>query len=128
MVLVDTSVWIRFLANREPFASGLDRLLVTGDAAGHEFVFGELLMGDVGGGREKLLADYAMMTPATPISHDDVVAFVQARALSGRGVGWIDAHLLASVLVDGWQLWTADSRLAEVADELGLAYHAPALD
>jgi predicted nucleic acid-binding protein len=43
MVLVDTSVWIRFLSGREPFASGLDELLSRDDVAGHELVFGELV-------------------------------------------------------------------------------------
>lgn len=46
MVLVDTSVWIRFLANRAPYAAGLDRLLALDDVAGHELIYGELLIGD----------------------------------------------------------------------------------
>ena len=54
MVLVDTSVWIRFLANRPPYAAGLDRLLALDQVAGHELVYGELLIGDRGG-RGKLL-------------------------------------------------------------------------
>jgi predicted nucleic acid-binding protein len=122
MVLVDTSVWIRFLSNREPFASGLDRLLATGDVVGHELVFGELLMGDVGGGRAKLLTDYATMVQATPVGHEEVVAFVRARGLHGRGVGWIDVHLLASALARGLLLWTADPRFASLAAELAVDY------
>ena len=54
MVLVDTSVWIRFLSNRAPYASELERLLSRGEVSGHDFVLGELLMGDKGG-RQKLL-------------------------------------------------------------------------
>jgi predicted nucleic acid-binding protein len=50
MVLVDTSVWIRFLANRPPFAAQLDRLLDTGEAAGHDLIYGELLIGDLAAG------------------------------------------------------------------------------
>ena len=49
MVLVDTSVWIRFLANRMPYAAELDRLLERDKAAGHDLVYGELLMGYAGG-------------------------------------------------------------------------------
>ena len=49
MVLVDTSVWIRFLSNREPYASQLDELLAVEDVSGHELVYGELLIGDCGG-------------------------------------------------------------------------------
>ena len=57
MVLVDTSVWIRFLANRTPYAIELDRLLSLDEVSGHELVYGELLIGDRGG-RGKLLAAY----------------------------------------------------------------------
>jgi hypothetical protein len=87
-------------------------------------VFGELLMGDVDGGRSKLLADYALMTQAVPVAHEEVVAFVRARRLHGRGVGWVDVHLLASALTGGLLMWTADPRFAAVAAELGLAYEA----
>ena len=54
--------------------------------------------------------------------HSDVVAFVEARKIHGRGIGWIDVHLLASALVGGVQLWTADRPLGRIADELGIAY------
>src|SRR5437899_1308787 len=121
IVLVDTSVWIRFLSNRAPHAAELDRLLSRDEVSGHEFVYGELLIGDVGG-RKQLLDDYEQMHQATVVAHDDVVAFVQGRRLHGRGVGWIDAHLLASALVGRLKLWTTDPRLAVVATELGIGY------
>lgn len=121
MVLVDTSVWIRFLGNHPPFAGGLDRLLSQGEVWGHELVIGELLIGDRGG-RRQLLADYALMHQAPVASHREVVEFVRARRLHGRGIGWIDAHLLASSLLGGLQLWTADPRLAAVARELEIAH------
>lgn len=123
-VLVDTSVWIRFLANRGPYATGLDDLLGRDEVVGHELVFGELLIGDRGG-RDPLLADYARMQQASVIPHGEVVEFARARRLLGRGVGWIDVHLLASVMVDHLQLWTADRRLEALAEELQLAYVAP---
>ena len=81
----------------------------------------ELSIGDVGG-REQLLNDYEQMRQAPVVAHDDVVAFVQGRRLHGRGVGWIDAHLLASALVGRLKLWTTDARLAAVAAELGIGY------
>jgi len=121
IVLVDTSVWIRFLSNRAPDAAELDRLLSRDEVSGHEFVYGELLFGEVGG-RKQLLNDYEQMHHAPVVAHDDVVAFVQARRLHGRGVGWIDAHLLASALVGRLKLWTTDPRLAVVAAELGIGY------
>lgn len=120
-VLVDTSVWIRFLANKAPFAAELERLLTDDAVAGHEFVYGELLVGD-GGGRQKLLSSYERMGQVPAVPHSDVVAFVRARKIHGRGIGWVDAHLLASALVGGVQLWTADGPLGTIADELGIAY------
>ena len=121
MVLVDTSVWIRLLANRQPYAAELDRLLERDEMVGHELIFGELLIGD-SGERPKLLAAYEQMRQATVIPHLEVVAFVRDRRLQGRGAGWIDVHLLASALVDRLQVWTADPRFADVADELAVAY------
>jgi predicted nucleic acid-binding protein len=120
-VLVDTSVWIRFLSNRSPYASELDALLGRDEVSGHDFVYGELLIGDLGG-RTKLLANYEQMHHAPSVLHGEVVTFVRERRLHGRGIGWVDAHLLASALVADLKLWTADPRLAKVAGELGVEY------
>ena len=122
IVLVDTSVWIRFLSNRAPYAAELDDLLSRDEVSGHHFVYGELLVGDTGG-RRHLLADYVQMHQAPVVPHRDVVAFVRDRRLHGRGIGWIDVHLLASALVGHLRLWTTDPRLATVARELSIAYH-----
>ena len=125
MVLVDTSVWIRFLADQAPYAAELNRLLGLNEVSGHDLVYGELLIGDPGG-RKNLLAAYERIHHAASIPHHEVVAFVRHRNLHGRGVGWIDVHLLASALVGRLQLWTADARFSAIANELGVAYQAPA--
>jgi predicted nucleic acid-binding protein len=121
MILVDTSVWIRFLTGRSPYAAELDRLLERDEAAGHEMVEGELLMGDPGG-RGDLMKSYGLIHRMPTVPHAEVVSFVRAHKLHGRGIGWTDAHLLASALVAGAPLWTADKRLAGLADELGSGY------
>ena len=121
MVLVDTSVWPRSLANRSPYVAEMERLLIRKEVAGHELVYGELLMGDRGG-RAKSLADYEDLQQARLIAHLDVVGFVRDRHLHGRGIGWIDVHLLASALVGQMQVWTADQSFQAVAEELGVAY------
>lgn len=121
IVLVDTSVWIRFLSNREPYAAGLDALLSRDEVSGHDFVYGELLIGDKGG-RKHLLTAYEHMHQAPVVPHREVVEFIRARRLHGRGIGWIDAHLLASALVGRLRLWTTDPALATTARELGVAY------
>jgi len=121
MVLVDTSVWIRFLANRSPYAAELDGLLDQEEAAGHDLIYGELLIGDLSG-RGPLLQSYQLMYRISDVSHEEVVEFVRANKLHGRGIAWIDAHLLASCLIAAVPLWTADSRLATLASELAIAY------
>ena len=120
-VLVDTPVWIRFLSNRAPYAGELDALLSRDEVSGHDFVYGELLIGDTGG-RQELLAHYERMDQAPVVGHADVVAFVRDRKLHGRGIGWIDGHLLASALVGRLKLWTTGSPLAALAKELGISY------
>jgi predicted nucleic acid-binding protein len=121
MVLVDTSVWIRFLAGKAPFAAGLDGLLEREEVMSHELVYGELMIGDRSG-RAALLASYEHVPPAPIVAHVEVVELVRARKLQGRGIGWVGAHLLASTLVARASLWTADASLAAVAERLGLSY------
>lgn len=121
IVLVDTSVWIRFLSNRAPYAAELDALLSRDEVSGHAFVYGELFIGDKGG-RAQLLANYEQMHQAPAVPHRDVVEFVRDRRLHGRGIGWIDAHLLASALVGRLKFWTTDPRLVVIAGELGVGY------
>ncbi len=121
MVLVDSSVWVRFLANRAPYSERLDHLLAVDGVLGHELVYGELLIGDCGGRRE-FLNNYRSMSQARIIPHLEVVEFVRHRGVHGRGIGWIDAHLVASALVERVRLWTVDLRLETVATELGIAY------
>lgn len=121
MVLVDTCIWILSFAGREPYDSALRDLLRRDQAAGHDLIYGELLIGD-NGGRKKLLANYRLLEHLATVAHDEVMILVEARKLHGRGLSWIDAHLLASTLVSHTKLWTADDLLAEAARDLGIAY------
>jgi predicted nucleic acid-binding protein len=123
VVLVDTSVWIRFLVGSAPYARALDRLLETDQVLAHDLVEGELLIGDAGG-RAALLAAYQEIHRAGTLAHAEVVELVRSRRLQRRGIGWIDAHLLASTLVQHCRLWTADASLAAVAVELRIAFTA----
>jgi len=125
MVLVDASVWIRALSNRAPFAVELGRLLDLNEVAGHDLIYGELLIGD-SGGRKKLLSQYKLMVQAATVPHAEVVTFVERRHLHGRGAGWVDIHLLASAIVDGLELWTVDPRLLAIAEELGVSHRLAA--
>lgn len=123
MVLVDTSVWIRALAGKQPFRGTVDRLLADERVLGHEMVLGELLIEDPGG-RARTLVLYEQFTYAATVPHHEVVDLVRARRLFGRGIGWMDAHLLASALVARVRLFTVDGALASIADELEIGYRA----
>jgi predicted nucleic acid-binding protein len=118
MILVDTSVWIDHLRSSDPRLQGA---LDAGRVGMHPFVLGELACGNLRNRREvlQLLAHL----PAVPIASDlEVLGFIERMTLMGRGLGYLDAHLLASTtLAPGTRLWTRDRRLARVATELGLA-------
>lgn len=116
-VLVDTSVWIDHL--RRTNARLVD-LLDQGTVVTHPFVIGELACGNLTRRDEILTLLQAL--PATPVvESDEALGFVTARHLHGRGLGWVDIHLLASALVHGSSLWSFDRALVAAAARLGLA-------
>ena len=118
MILVDTSVWIDHLRADN---STLKRLLDAGRVLMHPFVIGELALGRMRQ-REMILAALSDLPRAELAADAEVLGFVDRHAIFGRGIGLVDAHLLASVrLTAGAQLWTKDARLLDVADDLGLA-------
>jgi predicted nucleic acid-binding protein len=108
MVLADTSVWIEHFRRGVPELANLlsSALVVT-----HPFVIGELACSNLKN-RVTLLSDLAALPSATVASDDEVMGMVEKRRLWGRGLGWIDAHLLASAALTRCQLWTFDRRLA----------------
>ena len=117
MVLVDTSVWIDHLRMRdERMAAQLRRA----EVIVHPFVVGEMALGELRRRAEVLLL-LSRMPQAPVASHLEMLAFIDDRALRGRGIGYVDAHLLASALLLGASLWTHDKRLHAVALSLGVA-------
>jgi predicted nucleic acid-binding protein len=115
-MLVDTSVWIEHLAMGSP---RLVRWLEEGEVWCHPFVVGELAGGRMKNRREVL--SLLGHLPATPLaSHGEVMALLEGHELMGRGLGWVDLHLLASALLAETGLWTLDRRLAKVAHDLGV--------
>lgn len=116
MVLVDTSVWIAHLRERQ---AALVELLGDGQVLVHPFVTGELAYGNLRK-REMVIADLNALPSAISASDTEVMHLVEDRRLWGRGLGWIDAHLLASALMSDCRLWTLDKRLDAAASELGV--------
>jgi predicted nucleic acid-binding protein len=118
VILVDTSVWVEHLRRRN---STLANVLGRGEAACHPFVIGELSLGWMRK-RAEILALLSDLPATTPVRHEEAMALVEQRDLSGTGLGWVDVHLLASALVEGWTLWSLDKRLQRAARSLGAAW------
>lgn len=113
-MLVDTSVWVDHLRHGNP---RLVTLLESERVCSHPFIIGELACGNLSRRQEVLRLLEAL--PATPLAdHHEVLRFLDDRRLHGRGLGWIDVHLLAAARLAGVPLWTLDKRLAAVAAQL----------
>lgn len=121
MILVDTSVWI------DHFRKGLPQLVMLLEqnfVLAHPFVLGELACGNLTSRTETLGLLYNL--PAAPRASDaEALAFIEANRLMGKGIGFIDAHLLASAALGAdTRLWTHDKRLATVSKTLNYAYRS----
>lgn len=115
-MLVDTSVWVDHLRKRNP---ALVELLEQAQVWTHSFVIGELASGNLAQ-RGKVLGALGELPHVPMASHEEVMSFVESRHLMGRGLGWIDLHLLASATLAKLPFWTVDKRLSTVASELKL--------
>lgn len=112
MILVDTSVWIDHFRKGD---AALGEALMNGEVLTHSFVIGELACGNVGN-RRQVLELLGELPRAREATHEEVMAMVESRRLMGRGLGYVDVHLLASsLLTRDTRLWTRDKRLAAVA-------------
>ncbi|MFN0062724.1 MAG: type II toxin-antitoxin system VapC family toxin [Myxococcaceae bacterium] len=117
-VLVDTSVWIDHfrITNLR-----LTSLLMERKVCAHPFVTGELACGSLGRGRE-VLSLLRNLPQAPEVSSDRALELIESERLMGKGVGWTDVHLLASVRSVNGQLWSRDRRLVQAASRLGVAF------
>ncbi len=119
MILVDTSVWIDHLRAGD---AELAALLNSSCVLMHPFVLGELACGNLRN-RQEVLASFRGLPRVAVALDDEVLFFIEQHRLMGRGIGYIDAHLLAAVSLDRpARLWTRDKGLALVAADLGLTY------
>lgn len=119
MILADTSIWVDHLREGTP---RLVELLEVDLVLTHPFILGELALGNIGK-RELILRSLESLPFAYTASDEEVMGLIERRRLFGRGIGHIDAHLLAAALVmPDARLWTFDKRLAACADELGVIY------
>ena len=118
MVLVDTSVWVDHLRSGN---ARLQELLRNGDVIVHPFVVGELACGNLRQ-RLKVLSLLESLPTAAVATHEEALAFLEAYRLYGKGLGYVDIHLLASARLSHVNLWTRDKSLMSTAARLKLAY------
>ena len=117
MVLVDTSVWVAHLRQG---AVGLETLLHGSRVVCHPFIVGELACGNLKN-RPEIISHLQRLPGAIRAKHEEVMQFIEHYGLMGKGLGYIDMHLLASARLTGVPLWTLDKRLNEMAIKLGVA-------
>jgi predicted nucleic acid-binding protein len=115
-VLVDTSVWVDYFhgGNRQ-----LARALDAGAVWMHPLIIGELACGRFSD-RRTVFALLATLRSLDAVAHDEALAFLDHNDLAGRGLGWIDVHLLASARLTGLTIWTRDRELAAAGRRVGL--------
>ena len=117
MLLVDTSVWVNHLRKGDPH---LQQALLDDQILMHPFVLGEIACGSLHR-RSNILSDLGQLPQTVLADHSEVLAFLERHRLYGKGIGWIDAHLLASAALTRCRLWTVDSRLGDAAASLKLS-------
>lgn len=118
MVIVDTSIWINHLRKGDKH---LEKLLLDAEVICHEFVIGELACGNLKNRNEIISLLQSLPHPPTVNQHE-FLYFIDKHQLMGRGIGFVDVHLLASAQLANVPLWTGDNRLKMTAKDLGLNY------
>lgn len=118
MILADTSVWVDHLSRG---TGALAALLDGEQVVMHPFVLGELACGNIRN-RRQILGLLASLPSVAVASDEEALAMIESRKLMGRGLGWVDVHLLASVLLSGCRVWSRDKQLAAAAAELKVRF------
>jgi predicted nucleic acid-binding protein len=118
MVLVDTSVWVSHLRDGN---AELAKLLNDGGVLCHPLIVGELACGNLKD-RTVILSFLQLLPMSIEAEHHEVLSFIEKNLLMGKGMGYIDVHLLTSAVLTGVPIWTLDKRLAQVAETFHIKY------
>jgi predicted nucleic acid-binding protein len=118
MILADTSVWVQFFRSGD---SELRTLLEEGLVAMHDVVLGELACGNLRD-RSRTISELRLLPRIEAATTEETLALIANHGLHGRGLGWIDAHLLAAALLAPVGLYTRDRALAKAANDLAVAH------
>ncbi|MGC6455744.1 MAG: PIN domain-containing protein [Coraliomargaritaceae bacterium] len=117
MILVDTSVWVGFLREGDPL---LSNLLNDGEVLTHSFIIGELRLGNISK-RKRFLSLLEDLPRSIHATDDEVTHLIEENKLYEKGIGYIDAHVLASSILSAASLWTLDKRLDAISKKLKFA-------
>lgn len=118
MLLVDTSVWVSHFREGN---TELAKLLNNGEVACHPFVVGELACGNLKN-RNQILSLLQSLPMSIQAEHEEVLEFIERKRLMGKGLGFVDIHLIASAMLTGIPIWTHDKKLAQVANALHISH------
>ncbi|MDX2072979.1 MAG: PIN domain-containing protein [Alphaproteobacteria bacterium] len=116
MILVDTCIWVNHL--RSAYGP-MQRLLDAEGVAVHPYITGELAIGNLKQ-RSLILTALAQLPQIMPVLDEEVLLFIEKNSLHGKGLSYVDAHLLASARLSSCLLWTEDKKLKEVAADMQL--------
>ena len=116
MILVDTTIWVDFLAGRAS-ALPLRALLAANRVVCHPAVRGEIGLGSIVR-RDQVPRLLSQLPRVQVVGDDEVFALIDSKKLHASGIGWVDAHLLASAVTGSHLIWTGDKRLAGIAARL----------
>ena len=118
MILVDTSVWIDHFHHSD---QNLKELLLGNQVCIHPFILGELSCGNISN-RKEILSLLRTLRSIDLALDEEVFLFIEERKLYGKGLGFIDIHILASAIINHVPIWTRDKSLKRVAGELGVDF------
>ncbi|OGP66458.1 MAG: ribonuclease [Deltaproteobacteria bacterium RBG_16_44_11] len=118
MVLVDTSVWVSHLRDGN---DELASLLSDGRVLCHPLIVGELACGNLKD-RAVILSFLQLLPMSIEAEHHEVLSFIENNRLMGKGMGYVDVHLITSAVLTGVPVWTLDKKLAQTADSLHIKY------
>ena len=117
MILVDTSVWIDHFHHSD---EDLIELLLSNQVCIHPFILGELSCGNITN-RKEVLSLLRTLRSIDLVLDEEVFILIEDKKLFGKGLGFIDVHLLASALIHHVPIWTRDKSLNQIARQLGIS-------
>ena len=118
MILVDTSLWVTHLRKGHPH---LVALLEEGKVSIHPFIIGELACGNLRN-RSEILSLLNSLPVTVVAQHEEIMTFIDSHRLMGKGLGYVDVHLLAATVLSDVRLWTEDKALASASKAMGAEF------